>query len=851
MKYKRLLIAGFTIFCTCYMFGQNPAPSTSNTARLVYKLPQEKNGLTETEVNFKYKFANIFGVITLIYEAECQGNLLYQYKGREWSFTGSEVEVRSVKPRDPKIRVKVSGPNGFEKEMELWVMTGMGGGAYFGNSSEIKYAKSSSEKNAEEYTLTPIEVTSIGFDRVLDVQSLLDQKLRKEKLSKELAQLERDAENAMSAKNYVEARSIYQKILRQDPTNAYASTQMKRAEGELEKKSAKDKFDNLMAAGEAEEKNDNLQAAQNLYSQAMATGFDNSLAQSKSNTVGEKIYAKKKELENQAKEVQEQIDKDLKKDRFENDKKAKETLTKKKEIEREAEKIMENKLDSIAAQLDQADKKRIEEKKGEYYKKQEEDRKAQEENEKIEEREEEEKRRSQDIKSIASLGQRSYNAEAYYLNLKKAQQLLETALEIKPWEELQLKREWWDNNNYIQYFADDLYEKQRQDNHKNYLMKNSEAAAAMYNAKSQFINTLLYVDEGSREETNIMTSIERCNLQIDFLNKGWKMEWKSEQGRGENRQRARMLQESQILIDNRKKAELVYATLDSQAAYPAENLTKKYELAERMNQAHQTYVQELAVAGISNSVGIELISSTESADGGENYGLLNGYASIGYGQFPILVNETSDLAESKTNIEQFTFTDVSFGIDFWIVRLYNIGVNLGGRANLGLLPSEGSSTAMFNYSGLMNFDYGFKRLKIINTVEYLTRNGEYEIDYDVSSPSNNGPTNRMGKAEFKYTVLRFGAGIKVDLTDEWEASHIILNIFAEKPSFYPENIFSKPIFTYDLEYMNFGGFAIKVGYSKNYVIAGNKQFNIAEPISKDFFHFSIGKYFTLINPKNL
>ena len=195
------------------------------------------------------------------------------------------------------------------------------------------------------------------------------------------------------------------------------------------------------------------------------------------------------------------------------------------------------------------------------------------------------------------------------------------------------------------------------------------------------------------------------------------------------------------------------------------------------------------------------------------------------------------------NTLSITYNQLKFGAD------KSGDVNLGGWAGIGLMPTKGLSASYVNYGAKASIDFGFKRVKLANTAELVTRTGKQEIDYDVYRASNTNTTstsNRMGTGNFKYNVLRIGTGLKIDTGDEYAASHYLLQLFAEKPSFYPTAITESPIFSYQFEWMSKSNLAMLISYSKNYVIAGEKKYYIPEPKNSDYFHFQIGKYWTIL-----
>lgn len=95
----------------------------------------------------------------------------------------------------------------------------------------------------------------------------------------------------------------------------------------------------------------------------------------------------------------------------------------------------------------------------------------------------------------------AYHPERYFTSLKNTQRFIEQSVEFSPWQELELKKESWDNNHYIQLFADDLYEKQRRENHWNYLKKQSEAKGVFYSAKENYLQKVKFTNRNSSELT--------------------------------------------------------------------------------------------------------------------------------------------------------------------------------------------------------------------------------------------------------------------------------------------------------------------------------------------------------------
>ena len=846
-----------TVIIVCNISIKSYCQSNQTSTSIYYKPPTNVNGLTPVKVDFTYKVVNVFGTIQIIYIAKCTGDLAYQYQGRVWTFTGADAAVRKVVAKEAVVDVIVTGPNGLRKEMKLWAISETGG--LSGNSSDVVNAKTPEEKNPSNYTVTVLQVSRVSYDNVWDIQNQLEAKIQSEKNAKILDDLIRKADYQMQMLNYSEAEALFNNAGKIDKNNDYVKNQIAIAKKKREQANGLKAFDEIMNSAQNAEKEGDLSKAERLYDDASMGEINKDVAQNALRRVRNLKEAKTKEIEKQKSDELKELENKNKKTQDANDKKRNETLKNLKEKDLEAQELLKAKMDSIANELGDAERKNLKALQEKFYKEKAENEKIEDEKQKNKDKAENDLIKAKNKELIEEYeGEMNFDAEMYYPSIKYANELYEKALEINPWDELELKREWWDNNNYIQYFADDLYENQRQENHKKYLAANSEAKVRFYTAKYKFLNTLKYVDRNSYEHKSLLQKINMCDTEIRLYEITWLAGFKDERVRIEQREQARIMKESQIIIDNRQKAALAFSALDGKAAFTAEYLVQKYELADRMNIAHQKYVQAMAVAGISQSVTMNLITNNDTTvDGGRVFGLINASAFTGYTSLPILLNETADNELPITTINDLAVIDANFGLDCWVARTKNFDLNIGMHAGYGLYPSTSSSSVLLNYGGKINLDYGFKRFKIVNTFEYIKRVGEMEIDYDIQSAENNFnivSPNRKATGNFNYEILRIGTGIKIDFGDNSDASHLLFNVFLEKPSFYMANssfseFLKKPIYSLQAEYMVFGGFTLSVAYAKNYAIAGDKKHTILELKNKDYIQLRIGKYWTIFNPK--
>jgi hypothetical protein len=853
IKLKTITQLAFLLLFSCLFLITANSQSTLQTRTLFYKPASNINGLTPVSVAFNYKVINAFGTIEIIYSAKCTSDLAYQYKGRTYTFTGMDASVRKVVAKDPVINVLVTGPNGFKKEMNIGVISGVGGGSLSANSSTIKFeAKTKEEKDPHNYTVTPIQVVSVSYDNSWDIQAELEKKIRDEQKNKEIEELIKKGDRAMLMQDYVEAQSEYLKAQKLDKSNQYLPIQLIKAKNEIEKKSANKKFEELMNAAKSAEAKGDLAEAERLYRDAASAGTNYNGAQNDLMRVKSLREKAKKEKEDQIKKLQDKIEEDQKISKDLDQKKNLETKKVLEERQNEEEKLVKEKMDKLNEDLAKEEKQKLEEKQKKYWKDKADEEDRKEKAEKDEEKKMKELIKKNDDKRFENIEKNmSYDREEYFKNLKIAQALLQKASEIKPWDEMQLKKEWWDNNQYIQMFAEDLYEPQRKENHQRYMKKVREEIVTYHSAKEAFIYAMNFVDKGSEKHLFLLKKIEYCNEEVAFMEKVWSVSFKYEWNRPELREQAKIIREAQVTSNNFNKAQLAYAALDRTAENQAENLTKKYALAQRMNNAEVKYKQDMAVAGVSQSIVMSAITNeNKSAAYVKNASLLNVSAFSGYSMLPILINQTSDINSPVTEINSLGTILANGGMDIWIYRSNFFDLNLGGNIGLGIgYPSKGYSEYLLHYGGKVNFDFGFKRFKLATTCEFLNRIGEVQIDYDVFNANNaiiSTASNRQGVGNFNYSIFRVGAGFKIDLSDEVDMSHIWFNVFAEKPSFYPKDIFSEPIYSYQLEYLTLGGLAFNVAYANNYAIAGEKKYPISEVKNKAYFQFTFGKYWTIL-----
>jgi hypothetical protein len=328
---------------------------------------------------------------------------------------------------------------------------------------------------------------------------------------------------------------------------------------------------------------------------------------------------------------------------------------------------------------------------------------------------------------------------------------------------------------------------------------------------------------------------------------------RGEKIRKENRAFIKSMVRANRMDDNKKKAEMAFTIMRLEDPYSIENNFKEIELQYRLNGADEKYRNEAAIAGQTHSIANDLIFNNEgNLVGGRKFAVINVFTWLEYSMMPILMNVTSDNYPPRTEIDDFISFNPIFGLEVMWMKTKFFDLNTGFFGGIGITPSPGESIGYIKYGGKLNLDFGLKRVKIATLAAYEFHTAEREIDYDVND-INNGyeiitPSNKQGIGSFNYSVLKLGAGIKIDIGDEDSSGHILLMALAEKPSFYKENFTDKPIISFSLEVQFLGGFTFGGGYAKNYFIAGEKKYDFWEIKNKDFYSFFLGKKWTILDP---
>ncbi|KUG09124.1 hypothetical protein [Solirubrum puertoriconensis] len=854
---RQLITLLLLLFVSTLTRGQ----SYKGTQSLSYETPFSKNGLryTQLALSWEVQKPGFFGDIVVIFDASASPNYTeYIYQGKPYYSHGEEESVfRRVRVTSFRVRARVEGP-GYNEEVVLDGVLGMGGGAFFGNSKYLLDAKTKEAADVKNWTVTPLSVIDVSWDGGWDLQQLIDRKASEQRKQEAFAQAQNAGQEAAGRQDWVGAIREFEKAKRIAPANSGIDERIAHAKEQQQKKGLKERYEDLLqAARQAEGRNDKA-GAKRLYDQAAATGHDDPAASQASERIARQLAEddKRRQEELAAKEAEEEA----------NTRQLAET--KEKQLQEQKEKLEALKQAQAAAAAARHDSLRLamaadeQRKWDEARQKQLAEAKAQEEAE--EKKREEElqadaaERRENDKAYIAYAEQNmAYDPEKYAQARLEARQAYDAANEVKPYEALQLQREWWDNNAYIQVIADELYETQRQDNQQRYVSRLYEEHAAFNKAKFLYIAALEFVDRGSSQHQHLLKQIEQCNKEIDFNKVQQKGSYRMEVNRRKYREQAKMMaiaQQRAVNHDRAAAAFLIYEMQTPEGGNRSEHVLDKMAFEERLNKADAQYKQDAAITGMGQAVTTNVLFDENKVAEVAQEGAfminarLGGLISIE--NTPMLMNHTSDVSMPETKTDDLMTIPFFGALDIWIRRSRLVDFGISGGASMGVFPMKGIAAFTFSWHGKARLDFGGKRFKLAQTVEHISRYGSQTVDYDVIHSENNPYyqfQNHTATGEFDYTVLRVGTGIKLDLSDKYDDQFVLVQVFAENPSFYPGSLLQDRVYSYRAEGQFGSGVGFTLAFAQNYVVAGQKEYRINEPKNHHYWNLQLSKTWTLFN----
>lgn len=708
----------------------------------------------------------------------------------------------------------------------------------------------------ESFNYAPDPTVWMAFD------DLIINYERDKKSREEYTQLIKDGDSHFTKKEHDKALEFYVKASRHSLNDGYAKKQMEIIRNEMKKSLDKENFEKLMNNGRKSESENNHAEALAYYKAAAATGVNDRTAQDNANRVNQ--FIKNLKLEQEKEIIARQKEESQKKEQIEKDKERRQAEVSKilKEKEEEISRQNEEKLKEVKAEMEKEDQLKFE--KERKLKLEEEKRQRlrlqKEEDEKI--KKENKDRRDDDGKHISRMEKTmEYDPLLYKMKVDSAQKYLNLANEMDPYEALQLKNEWWDMNYYMSEFREGLNEPRRKQAWENSHQLLYKQRSYYDIAKNYFIEAIAYTDKDSHLHNYLLNRIKSLNLLIDIQKENIKKSQKGETVRQEKFKEAEAYRSINKIKNNQAKSKQTYQILTNDFMYPTLNsnvkgsenaLQRQMDFENRLNEADQRATVNNAIVGVGSAAVLGTILNEDlraGAYGNHSIGF-NMFLKTGVAGYPVVANDKyKEGYIMESVIENMGVIPFQVGFDFWINRSKNWDIGISYDLTLGILPLAGRNNFLFENGGTVKINLGVKVIKLALEGSSHGRVGTFEYDYDVAMAQNNNPwlqpTDRIISGKFNYKVLKVGAGFHINFSDKDDDAHIRILAYAEKPSFYQNFDFKKPVFSGAGEVMFRGGFTVGFAFANNYPAGGNAEYSLRKYSNRTYFRGSAGKTWTL------
>ncbi|MBX9891177.1 MAG: hypothetical protein K2Y12_02520 [Chitinophagaceae bacterium] len=221
------------------------------------------------------------------------------------------------------------------------------------------------------------------------------------------------------------------------------------------------------------------------------------------------------------------------------------------------------------------------------------------------------------------------------------------------------------------------------------------------------------------------------------------------------------------------------------------------------------------------------------------------FLGLGMMEIPLIANTKYSGSTSKTSIEKTSHPTFNLALQatFFNDKFFNINVTPRFIYGLNAL-SAGVTGDHTVYGGNFEVRAGKKRdSKFKGYLEFgwEKRSGTWEHDFDASTANLGlGFSNLVLESSYDYSVLRYGAGALLDLSDGDKETTIKAGYFFEKPSFFKPS--TKPLGVLNIQANLFSFVTVDFSYSVNYAAAGSIKYPSSFSHSnKNFFNLTILK----------
>jgi hypothetical protein len=725
---------------------------------------------------------------------------------------------------------------------------------------QITYRTTKERLDNPAWRLEAVTMTGFNSEIGYKAEALIEKYLQEKKDKADFQTLVQEADAAYRSKDLSQAYKKYSEATRHKLANDYVRQQLEKVKTDMQKEKSAARFEETMRFGAEAERKGDYAAALRQYETAAGMGVDDARARSSANAVRNQLNRLKQEEEDRVKAEKELADKNTKdaadkmvKDREETDRQLKEQ-------EEKMEQELAAKLAEEAKALKEEEKKKFEEGLQKQLKEQQDRYDQRQREEKEKETKEKADRNDLDNRLLNEYTRNmAWDPYYYFKHKAKGDSFYHAGMQLDPYGALELKNAWWDTNIFMADFREDLNEPRRQQawEKSQYLLRQQETKFAV--AKYSYMEAIRYTDAGSAEHKYLLEKVKQMDMLIDIQKLSLKQSKLSEEMRRETFQNAREWAKINRIRDNRVKAEMSYSRLREQYLYPNHNdktvitknpLQQQANFENRLNAADQQLRMDNAITGVTTQLTTSvLIDPNKTADPYGNGAMgFNAFVYSGGITVPVVANmeENPDYVMASTTAN-LTVMPVTAGIDWWICRskAWDLGASVDGT--FGVLPLMGYKNTFFSYSGNVKFNVGFRRIKLALEAESRKRSGNYNYDEDVALQDNQfrENTNIIRYGSFDYSVLKLGGGLHLDLSDDYEDGYLRLMAFAEKPSFYQNYSFSKPVYSFGVHWMSKGGFTMGGNYAHNYPVGGKATHMMTNYSSRDYWNFYFGKTWTL------
>lgn len=691
---------------------------------------------------------------------------------------------------------------------------------------------------------------------------LIEKSEREKKDKKEYSEQLSEADRLFNARQYREASSLYLKISKSQLADSYPGRQLEKIRSLMAQEEKEASFRDFILHAEEAEKTGDLAVALSNFQAAGKTGVDDSRADAGVIRVQRLIDDKKRKQEEELKARQKEDEKKLEEKMRQQEKEADKTDKildgKNDELERKNEKEQ----DKLKEELEKADRKKLDQELREKNRQREEERKNREEEEKRRIKKEQQKRRDDDKEDIEAYEENmSYDPVRYEEFVSRGDKLFDNGMALDPNKALELKKDWWDTNPYMESFRDDLNEPKRKEAWQKSLDILYDMESYFASAKFDYIMAIHYTDRNSKQHRYLLGQIESMNMMIDFQQAMIKRCQENEERRQENYEKSRVNKIMNRMGENAQRASQMYQIMFQTQTYTSPNgkgvstetlRQQQLDFERRLNEADKQLKLDNALTGVTSQIAVDaILDDSKTARSFRNHHAgVNIFAFSGVLNYPVVANDVPKQGYvPETIIRGLTVLPFQGGFDLWLHRGKTWDLGITPDFTVGVLPMLGNSNFLFCYGANVKLSAGVRRVKLAFEADYHNRNGTYNYDQDVALSQFNNPflqpTNRILEGEFNYSVIKGGAGISIDLSDNESDSYLRFMMYGEKPSFYNDFKLEKPVLSVGAQFMFHGGITVTFNYAENYPAAGKANNVMSEYSKSDLLNFTFGKTWSL------